>query len=332
MVIRTDTSGVYGWDGSQWRQLMTSLSMPTGYFGYDANGDLIFSTGVPEIAIAPSNTNRLYMFYLGNVFKSDNFGATWSVTGFTPVADDGQNGNQSPKFHGPKMAVKPNDADTVYLGTEANGLWYTQNGGTSWTQVSSGQVAAAASTNGYAIVFSWTTPNTLWVGSYGNGFYANTNVSGAPGTFTALTSDPTDFWTARSDLSGNLWVCSVSGNPNLHKWNGSSWTNYTYDGSQPTRATCVAIDPDDSTHIVAIIDSGHVSVSTNGGSSWSGINFTQNAFSATAIPWLALGAPGTNQYMTAVECDIDQTSDRLYLAAGLGVWYLAFSTLTNPTP
>src|SRR3979411_2964557 len=74
MVIRTDTYGAYIWNGAQWQQLVTSTSMPAADVGLNNNA------GVFEIQIAPSNTNILYMEYLGDVFKSINKGTTWTQT------------------------------------------------------------------------------------------------------------------------------------------------------------------------------------------------------------------------------------------------------------
>ena len=47
MVVRTDTYGAYLWNGSEWQQLVTSLSMPA------ENVDRGNAEGVYEIRIAP---------------------------------------------------------------------------------------------------------------------------------------------------------------------------------------------------------------------------------------------------------------------------------------
>ena len=46
----------------------------------------IWHEGVYEIHIAPSNSNILYMQYLGIVYKSTDKGATWTKTEFAHVA------------------------------------------------------------------------------------------------------------------------------------------------------------------------------------------------------------------------------------------------------
>src|ERR1700686_2909399 len=70
-VVRTDTYGAYLWNGSQWVQLVDVRR----YAGGDDVG-VDHNEGVYEIRIAPSNTSRLYMMYLGWVFRSDNQGTS----------------------------------------------------------------------------------------------------------------------------------------------------------------------------------------------------------------------------------------------------------------
>src|SRR5512140_2606147 len=68
-VVRTDTYGAYVWDTSQWKQLVTSTSMPTGDVGVEKNA------GVYEIRVAPVSPSRLYMAYRGFVYRSTDRGA-----------------------------------------------------------------------------------------------------------------------------------------------------------------------------------------------------------------------------------------------------------------
>src|SRR5205823_6069132 len=81
MVVRTDTYGAYVWNGSQWQQLVTSTSMPA------ANVSIGNNEGVYEIKIAPSDTNIFYMEYLGDVYRSNDKGASWTLTAFSHVTE-----------------------------------------------------------------------------------------------------------------------------------------------------------------------------------------------------------------------------------------------------
>src|SRR6516165_12562437 len=74
MVVRTDTYGAYIWNGTEWQQLVTATSMPASFI-QPGNGPGINTSGVYEIQIAPSNSNIMYMEYMGYIFKSTNKGA-----------------------------------------------------------------------------------------------------------------------------------------------------------------------------------------------------------------------------------------------------------------
>src|SRR6516165_7901041 len=129
MVVRTDTYGAYIWNGTQWQQLITATSMPAAFVTPNLDNQ-----GVIEIQIAPSNSNILYMFFEGYVFRSTNKGATWTQTSFAPTGDTASDATY--KLDGQKMAVDPNNPNVVYVGTTKNGLFVTTNGGSSWQSVS----------------------------------------------------------------------------------------------------------------------------------------------------------------------------------------------------
>lgn len=91
--------------------------------------------GVREIRVAPNRPARLYIIYLNKVLRSDDRGVTWVDTNFPATtfrADD-----SSKPEEGQKMAVDPNNADVVYVGTEQDGLYSTFDAGTTWTKVAS---------------------------------------------------------------------------------------------------------------------------------------------------------------------------------------------------
>jgi hypothetical protein len=104
MVVRTDTYGAYLWNGVKWQQLVTASSMPA------ADVAIYHNAGVYEIRIAPSNSNILYMAYLGNVYRSNNKGATWTKTAFPHVSEDA---NDVYRMNGQKMAVDPHSPNVV---------------------------------------------------------------------------------------------------------------------------------------------------------------------------------------------------------------------------
>ena len=102
--------------------------------------------GVYEIQIAPSNTNILYMMYLGDVFKSTDKGTTWTQTNFAQVSEDP---NDPYRINGQKMAIDPNNPNVVYVGTPQNGLFVTRMAGVTWQSVSAVPVSATDASGEY---------------------------------------------------------------------------------------------------------------------------------------------------------------------------------------
>jgi hypothetical protein len=127
-VVRTDTYGAYVWSDLdlQWKQLVTVASMPSEDHRVD------YGVGVYEIRIAPSNPNLFYMMYMGQVYRSDDKGGSWTKTSFVRVSADPNDGY---RMHGRKMAIDPVNPDLVYAGTTNDGLWVTTDEGASWAQV-----------------------------------------------------------------------------------------------------------------------------------------------------------------------------------------------------
>lgn len=128
-VVRTDVYGAYRWDPARdrWLQLVTTGTMPAEY--HLQNG---LAEGVYEIAVAPSDPERVYMAMAGVVFRSSNGGRNWvrvTTSAPFPVAFDP---NSPFRHYGPFLAVSPVDPDVVVLGTPKDGVWASADGGANW--------------------------------------------------------------------------------------------------------------------------------------------------------------------------------------------------------
>ena len=110
-LARTANYGAYIWNGNRWDQLVTAERMPVT----DRN---ITSLGVVDVVAAPSDAQRLYMFFNERVFRSDNQGATWRRTADLPAATIGAFASNS---NGYKMAVDPVNPNVVFVGTSIGG-------------------------------------------------------------------------------------------------------------------------------------------------------------------------------------------------------------------
>jgi hypothetical protein len=313
-VIRTDTFGAYTWNGSQWVQLCTSLSLPSGTFGPDpSTGNWSSSTGVYEIALAPSSTSIFYMIYQGLMFKSTTKGVSWKqLTGWTAITNAA---NDSFRQFGRKMAVDPQNPSIVLASGPSTGVFISTNGGTTWSHISA--IPSATGGQGHAIAFDPSSSvvggvtQGIYVSSYGNGVYRSTN---GGTTWTLTSSGPTTHQHMLCTSAGVLWLTTNGGTQALWRFTGS-WANVNA-GGQGSRCTSIAVN---GSNIYIGIDSGDVIVSTNGGSTWTDPNFN-NTRVATDIPWLA----NTKEvYMSNGDMAWDTTTSRLYFAEGIGVWQSA---------
>ena len=285
IVVRTDTNGAYLWNGSSWQQLVTSSSMPAAFI---AANPVSSGQGVYEIQMAPSNSNIMYMMFNGYVFVSTNKGTTWTQTSFAQVTE---NPNDNFRRYGQKMAVDPNNPNIVYVGTPQNGLWVTKDGGKTWAQVSAIPVSGTSSGQYPGITGIMFDPaiggavngvtQTIFASSYGNGVYESTNggstwtkLSGGPSDVEYATVGPNGAYYAVGDNSQNLW-----------RYYNGAWTELIAgNGGQGVQA--VVINPNNPNEIVAVAQSGYLNVSYDGGTTWSGIDWSI-AVKSTDIPWEA---------------------------------------------
>jgi len=90
------------------------------------------SDRLQSIAIAPSNTQVIYIADNTRIWKTTNGGTSWSnITGTLPVSS----------AYIRYITVKNNDPSTVWVcmsGFTSPGVYQTTNGGTSWTNISTG--------------------------------------------------------------------------------------------------------------------------------------------------------------------------------------------------
>lgn len=125
---RNDTGLAYKYSTalSLWVNLVTTVSM----------GSTTAPAKVNEIAVAPSNSNVMYMLNAGAMYTSTNGGGSWTLqSGFTAVAQNTAQYNDVYRLNGHKIAVDPINSNIALVGTGANGLFITTNGGVIWSAV-----------------------------------------------------------------------------------------------------------------------------------------------------------------------------------------------------
>ena len=268
MVVRTDTYGAYLWNGAEWQQLVTSASMPALFVDYAE----LYNDGVYEIQVAPNNSSDMYMVYpvqantyppLSGVYKSTNKGTTWTQTNFSPIENGASLAANGPyRMWGQKMAINPTNPNNVYVGTGAQGLFETTDGGDTWSSVSGvpdGTVDGGGNYPGITgILFDPASTTIMYVASYGNGVYQTINggtnwnkINGSGGPSTVR-------YAAISSSGAGGTYFAVDSNQNLWVYAGGTWTEAISDGT----VYGVAVDPDNSSHVVAVTYNGQLDESS----------------------------------------------------------------------
>jgi hypothetical protein len=319
--IRTDVYGAYLYNESTnlWQQVVTLNSMPR------ADAGLGLNAGVYSIAIAPSNTQRFYMMFNGYVYRSENRGTTWTRTAFSKASADP---NGDTRSFGRTMAVDPANADVVYAGTPASGLFVSTNAGASWTQISavgSGSVPSGKSEGGANLIAFDPASNVsggktqgIYVSTYGTGVYHSTD---GGMSWTLTTGTPKTHNHMIVDANGIVWLVDFISGGHLQKYSGS-WSLVAGAGSD---CVSVAVDPANSNHIFVGTSAGKLVISTNSGSTWVGPTaITQSSADIRWLAWQEQGS-GANGYMSNADMVFDASvANTLYQAMGLGVF------TTNP--
>lgn len=311
-VVRTDVYGAYVYDAaaSVWQQIVTASSMPP------ASVETGSGQGVYEIAIAPNNSQRLYMMFDGAIFRSDNRGAKWIRTSF--AREKRANPNDGYRTFGRKIAIDPANADIVYVGT-AGGLFTSADGGASWSMVLDIQ-SPSPQEAGIIVAFDPTSSvaggktQRIYASSYGKGVFQTTD-GGAKWALTANT--PTTHMHMFADRSSNLWLVDDvnrnQGAGNLNKYAGGKWSRIP----AINLAQSITVDPNDAKHVVVLNFDGRLMVSKDGGSTWQGP--TAIAAAAPDIPWIAV--TNTSVFSSA-DIRFDPSKEgRIYNATGIGVFH-----------
>ncbi len=137
-----------------------------------------------EIAFDPNNATVAYAadstFGVGHVWKSVNFGQTW-----TNISGSGANALPDSPAH--TVAVSPLDPNTIYVGTEI-GVFVTTDGGTNWARENTG--FANVITDHLAFSPTGGTGQTLYAFTHGRGVFRAAVSGGLPASTTVLGSAP----------------------------------------------------------------------------------------------------------------------------------------------
>lgn len=106
------------------------------------------------------------------------------------------------------LAFHPTDANTIFVGAPAGGIWKSTDYGTTWTSLNNGLTRLGVS----SIIVHPTTPNTIWIGT------GDRDGGDAPGYGVWKSIDGGNTWAASNTGMGNRTVNEIlidPGNPDI---------------------------------------------------------------------------------------------------------------------
>lgn len=323
-----------------WQQLITTTSL--------ASAAALIATplqaadGLYEIRIAPSNSQIIYIVYLGFVWISTNQGATWTQTSFTQ--DTTMAGNSTgERYYKYKMAVDPINPDVVYLSTYQNGCFKTLNGTTSatWSAISgvpsndSYRIGCVAIDPSSSNSSSPTRKSIVYVAVSGSGLYKSTD---GGGTFSSVAGGPgTSASIMELQVSSNGTVFAIDFvTSKVWRLVGSTWTDITPVGGGGNW-TSVSINPSNADNVIAWSynnggrETTTATSGTVGGGMWAAINGT---ISMTAADTPMIGTLSSTFFTAGMGTTLWDPTDstKLWCSTNQGVWKITYPLPTAPTP
>lgn len=281
---RTDVGNAYRWDGKEWRPLLVRSD------GKGMPADLAatpMSCGVDSLAIDPSDTRTVYLTMSagvpdmlknpgrklgGNVYKSTNLGSNFTAGNLSLAMEP----NGPWRTAGERLKVDPNNGNVVYYGSLKEGLWRSLDGGLHWKPIR-GKGAPTESANVLGVHIVATSEQVECDGVkcsrtifaiIPKGSVFQSNDGGATWSNISLGTklERTCGWSTL-DAKGILHVVS-GGSRDLWSWESGQWRTQRVQLDWDRTPFSVAFDPRNSSCVVAISDGGGLSVSLDGGVTW----------------------------------------------------------------
>lgn len=290
-VIHADTAGAFIWDKAltppQWRQLITTKTMPPGYFAPPDNQNPNHLLGVWQVRIAYSTTSNpsgttLYMINgFGFLFRSTDSGRRWTVlTGFRQLNSATTHNpefsvNGDSKFINQKMIVDPANPDIVYI-SRPSGIDYTLHGTSAspgfesisiatippptfdpgqnmWTAHQWSGGLAFDPSGGTINVSGQTRTKNIYLTSFAHGVYFSGDGGQTWQQIANGISSPSKITTGQIDPRG-VYVCNDAAT-GLWMWRSGNWSLLLAPGAMPNGTAWggqigVAADPNSAGRIV----------------------------------------------------------------------------------
>ncbi|GAB1545036.1 hypothetical protein NUACC21_77120 [Scytonema sp. NUACC21] len=312
--IRTDNGGFFRWNPKEesWIALTDHLT----------SSDINYSGG-EALAIDPNNPNLVYIAvgkylgYPGAVFKSINRGVTW-------VKSDMQlpmGGDLNKRWTGNRLTVNPIDSNILLFGSRQNGLWRSQDGGMTWSEVKGLSAKPDPEVGILAIAFNPKVRDLVYLSAYGDGIYQSKD-GGI--TWNKIPNSPTKAMKLVVSTDDILYV-TTAGSPGVSKFVNGKWHDITPSWFAHKVFNGLSIHPKNPQEVlVALGETGSAKIfhSQNGGASWT----EKQAKINNTVAWWS--EKFFSDHTSAIEFD-PLVPDRVWLTDWFGVWRTE-NVNTNP--
>ncbi|RFM32567.1 Ig-like domain-containing protein [Chitinophaga silvisoli] len=232
--ITTDVGTPYRWnkDLQKWEHLMLFKKIPDNYWNWevnqrcgslavdpnDATGNILYATVENSAGPAPGKGSSA----VGTILKSTDRGDSWTDLHVPIVVHP-----NSTQQYANRIQVDPSNSNIVWVVTDQNGAWKTENAGTSWLQVNAVSTSGACAFilfdpgAGTVVVNGQHVTKRIYIGRY-TGVWVSED-GGA--SFTLMSNSPQAPGQATIHTDGTLYVSAGSSSvkKGVFKYKAGSW-------------------------------------------------------------------------------------------------------------
>ena len=171
-------------------------------------------------------------------------GTVWAPIGPSPMKENGGRDNGLVTA----IAVNPNNANVLYLGTAQGGVWRSDDGGNTWTPLFDRQLSLGIGEPA-GIAIDPNNTDVVYVGA-----------SGRVGAIEPGTISQPSAGLFKSTDGGASWIAMGSGYPAGNTGNANQFVKKAIN--------VIIVDPDPASGVIYLADQSAVLTSTDGGQNW----------------------------------------------------------------